>query len=165
MGTSSLPSSKPQTEQMITLNSELLVQKPLGWGIKMTRVVAISFSRGSFPPRNWTWVSCIAGRFFTDWATREPHRPYTPSKRKQPCNTQTKRFPSEILLELPVCNFWLCTLPGKMFHCDYRIMKTSVLQSSVSLQLSVVLPHPIHSPRLTSIVFRTELIVGGEGWG
>ena len=33
--------------------------------------VAISFSRGSFWPRNWTQVSCIAGRLFTDWATRE----------------------------------------------------------------------------------------------
>ena len=33
--------------------------------------VAISFSRGSSQPRNQTWVSCIAGRFFTDWATRE----------------------------------------------------------------------------------------------
>ena len=27
--------------------------------------------RGSSPPRNWTWVSGIAGRFFTVWATRE----------------------------------------------------------------------------------------------
>ena len=33
--------------------------------------VAIPFSRGSSRPRNQTWVSCIAGRFFTDWATRE----------------------------------------------------------------------------------------------
>ena len=33
--------------------------------------VAISFSRGSSQPRNWTQVSCSAGRFFTDWATRE----------------------------------------------------------------------------------------------
>ena len=32
---------------------------------------AISFSRGSSQPRNWTWVSCAAGRFFTDRATRE----------------------------------------------------------------------------------------------
>ena len=32
---------------------------------------AISFSRGSSPPRDWTWVACIAGRFFTIWATRE----------------------------------------------------------------------------------------------
>ena len=33
--------------------------------------VAIPFSRGSSQPRDWTWVSCIAGRFFTIWATRE----------------------------------------------------------------------------------------------
>ena len=25
----------------------------------------------SSQPRDWTWVSCIAGRFFTIWATRE----------------------------------------------------------------------------------------------
>ena len=33
--------------------------------------VAISFSRGSSRPRDWTWFSCIEGRFFTVWATRE----------------------------------------------------------------------------------------------
>ena len=33
--------------------------------------VACSFSRGSSQPRNWTGVSCIAGEFFTSWATRE----------------------------------------------------------------------------------------------
>ena len=33
--------------------------------------VVISFSRGSSQPRDWTQVSCIAGRFFTIWATRE----------------------------------------------------------------------------------------------
>ena len=33
--------------------------------------VAISFSRGSSRPRDWTWVSCIAGRCFNLWATRE----------------------------------------------------------------------------------------------
>ena len=33
--------------------------------------IAISFSRGSSWTREWTWVSCIAGRFFTRWATRE----------------------------------------------------------------------------------------------
>ena len=31
----------------------------------------ISFSRGSSQPRDWTWVSCIVGRCFTIWATRE----------------------------------------------------------------------------------------------
>ena len=32
--------------------------------------VAILSSRGSSPPRVWTWVYCIAG-FFTIWTTRE----------------------------------------------------------------------------------------------
>ena len=43
-------------------------------GILQARViewVAIPFSRGSSQPRDWTQVSCIAGRFFTIWATRE----------------------------------------------------------------------------------------------
>ena len=33
--------------------------------------VAIPFSRGSSPPSDVTQVSCIAGRFFTSWVTRE----------------------------------------------------------------------------------------------
>ena len=33
--------------------------------------VAIPFSSGSSLPREWTCVSCLAGRFFTVWATRE----------------------------------------------------------------------------------------------
>ena len=33
--------------------------------------VAISFSRESSPSRDQTWVSCIVGRFFTKWATKE----------------------------------------------------------------------------------------------
>ena len=34
----------------------------------------MSSSKGSSQPRDWTQVSCIAGRFFTSWATREAHR-------------------------------------------------------------------------------------------
>ena len=33
--------------------------------------VAYPFSWGTSPPRNWASVSCIAGNFFTSWATRE----------------------------------------------------------------------------------------------
>ena len=32
---------------------------------------AIASSRGYSQPRNWTWISCIAGRFFTIHATRD----------------------------------------------------------------------------------------------
>ena len=52
-------------------------------GIFQARVlewVAISFSRRSSRPRDWTWVSCIAGRRFTLWATREAGGPKDPSK-------------------------------------------------------------------------------------
>ena len=38
---------------------------------RILRQVAIPFSRGSSQPRDWTQASCIAGRFFTVWATRE----------------------------------------------------------------------------------------------
>ena len=37
------------------------------------RSVAILFTRRSSQPRNRTWVSCIAGRFFIDWAMREKY--------------------------------------------------------------------------------------------
>ena len=37
----------------------------------MMEWVAIPFSRASSWPRDWTQVSCIAGEFFTDPATRE----------------------------------------------------------------------------------------------
>ena len=43
-------------------------------GIFQARVlewVAISFSRGSSRHKDWTRVSCIAGRCFTLWVTRE----------------------------------------------------------------------------------------------
>ena len=35
--------------------------------------VAISFSRGSSQPRDWTQVSCTVGRLFTNWTTRKAH--------------------------------------------------------------------------------------------
>ena len=49
-------------------------------GILQARIlewVAIPFSKGSSRPRNLTQVSCIAGRFFTVWATREAIYVYT----------------------------------------------------------------------------------------
>ena len=49
-------------------------QASSGHGILQARIlewVAISFSRESYQPRDWTWVSFIAVRFFTYWATRK----------------------------------------------------------------------------------------------
>ena len=55
-------------------------------GIFQARVlewVAISFSRGSSQPRDWTWVSCIVDRHFTVWATREVMSDHATSIKKK----------------------------------------------------------------------------------
>ena len=44
---------------------EILQARILEW-------VAVPSSRGSSQPRDWTWVSCIAGRFFTSEPSRKP---------------------------------------------------------------------------------------------
>ena len=52
-------------------------QAPLSMGILQARIlewVVMPSSRGSSQPRARTGVSCIAGGFFTSWATREAHR-------------------------------------------------------------------------------------------
>ena len=49
-------------------------QASLSMGILQARVlewVAMPFARGSSQPRDWTQASCIAGGFFTNWATRK----------------------------------------------------------------------------------------------
>ena len=60
----------------------LTLCNPMDWslpcssvhGILQARVlewVAFSFSRGSSWPRDWTWISCTEGSFFTNQVTRE----------------------------------------------------------------------------------------------
>ena len=49
-------------------------QAPLSMGILQARIlewIAMPSSKGSSQPRDQTQVSCIAGRFFTVWVTRE----------------------------------------------------------------------------------------------
>ena len=61
-------------------------------GIFQARIlewVAISFSRGSSQPMDRTWVSCITGRFFTSWATKEAlqgREVYNECNRNSPSN-------------------------------------------------------------------------------
>ena len=68
--------------KVLVTQSCLTLFYPMDWslpgssvhGILQARIlewVDIPFSRGSFQPRDWTWVSHIAGRFFTIWAPRE----------------------------------------------------------------------------------------------
>ena len=55
-------------------------------GILQARIlewVAIPFSKGSSWPRDQTQLSCIGGRLFTIWATREAQGPWTSSRVKR----------------------------------------------------------------------------------
>ena len=45
---------------------------------KNTGVGCHALLQGSSQPRDWTQVSCIAGRIFTIWTTREAHLPVYP---------------------------------------------------------------------------------------
>ena len=57
----------------------VVCQAPLSMGFsvhgslqaRIRESVAVYFSRWSSQPRYLTWVSCIAGRFFTNWAMRQ----------------------------------------------------------------------------------------------
>ena len=63
--------------KMKVTQSCLTLSNPMDYtdhGILQARIlewVAVAFSRGSSQPRDRTQVSCIAGGFFTSWATRE----------------------------------------------------------------------------------------------
>ena len=65
---------------------EILQARILEW-------VAMLSSRGSSQPREWTWVSCIAGRFFLIWATGETN-PWKvkPLTSFSVCEIETHRF-------------------------------------------------------------------------
>ena len=67
--------------------------------------VAVSFSRGSSQPWDWTQVSCVAGRHFTVWATKE---------------AQTLKKLTLVQIFNTV-KFWFCFLPIyiNLKHCIY----------------------------------------------
>ena len=70
--------------------------------------VAISFSRGSSRPRDQTRVSCIAGRRFTLWATREAQSKANFSKSWLPF--ANKVIPFKVSYPLPI--YYVC----RYFH-------------------------------------------------
>ena len=65
-------------------------------GILQARILewlAISFSRGSSWPRDQTQVSCLAGKSFTIWATKENIQgTHTTQEQKYKNNNDNKNF-------------------------------------------------------------------------
>ena len=81
--------------------------------------VASPFSRGSSWPRVRIWVSCIAGRFFTDWAIREACKCW---KYVQICPES-----HHVLVQTPkvVNGTFLCSNTSKIFiYCLLLLHKT-----------------------------------------
>ena len=72
-------------------------------GILQARIlkwVAVPFSRGSSQPRDWTCVFCIAGRFFTHWATWEAQSPCSAARKSTAMwslHTARKSSPSPLI--------------------------------------------------------------------
>ena len=78
-------------------------------GVLQARIlewVAIPSSRESSQPRDWTWISCIVGGFFTVWATREApfHRYYVNNRDVLSPSTDTFEMKSSSVL--PVASFF-----------------------------------------------------------
>ena len=63
-----MPSSKGSSQSE---NPQILYHLSHQGSPRILEWAAYSFSRGCSQPRKWTGVFCIAGRFFTSWATRE----------------------------------------------------------------------------------------------
>ena len=91
--------------------------------------VAIFFSRGSSPLRDHTWVSYIAGKFFTNWDTRE---------------AQT---------QLWVCRkfkFSLLGLSGIFFFFFFKYLDPQLVESMASQPTDTRADCPNSTPTLTS---------------
>ena len=96
---------------------------PMDWGLPGSSVhgilqktilewVAIPFSRVASWPRDWTQISCIAGKFFTLWATREAPC-YV-------CAVHSRSVMSDSLRSMD------CSVPGSSVHGDSPGRNTGV---------------------------------------
>ena len=110
----------------------------LEWG-------AYTFSRGSSRPRNRTGVSCIAGRFFTNWATREPlaghgsWQSWGKDRHRGGCLSITMAW-----WEWSWC--WCCVL-SRVWTCNRHLF--TLLRNKMALSRSSQQPHcePVSLPR------------------
>ena len=92
--------------------------------------VAYPFSRGSSWPRNRTGISCIAGGFFTSWATREAY---------STCLVCIKHY--QILWNqdyIPLWPVW-CILSKFQIWGPYKTIFRGLLFSILNLLLLIIL--------------------------
>ena len=110
-------------------------------GIFQARVlewVAISFSRKSSRPRDWTQVSCIVGRRFAIWVTREVCR---------------KHLSSEL-------DFLHCRHPGTLLDYDFYLrsfLSQLCYSRGPKILRSRSRSHPWNTPRVQPLLTHQSL--------
>ena len=88
-------------------------------GILQARIpewVAIAFSKGSSGPRDRTWVSCIEGRFFTFWGTREAQEQIRLNQKKA---HQSEYSAYQVSITWGSRGSSLLKRPGLLLVCEY----------------------------------------------
>ena len=70
--------------------------------------IAIPLLQGTYKPRNWTWSSCIKGRFFAMWTAREAH-----PTNEILCQILILGEPREDTLALSIHGHWILEKPLK----------------------------------------------------
>ena len=110
-------------------------QAPLSMGFSRQEIlewVAIFFSRGSSRSRDRTQVSCIAGRCFNLWATREAHN----GKAVQHlCDEITTHHKGSILLTHTVIGMTLKTVVLRKLKIPTNTQIQYILPSSICMEL------------------------------
>ena len=124
---------KTNSESEVTQSCPTLCD-PSIYGVFQARVLewgTISFSRRSSRPRDWTQVSCIAGRHFTIWATREIRNTCWRRLLRVPW-TARKSNPS-ILKINPGCSFEGLMLKLKLQYFGHLMRRVDSLEKTLML--------------------------------
>ena len=89
--------------------------------------VAFPFFRGSSQPRDGTQVSCIAGGFFTSWATREAQKWLRALLIGLRDTLMLKRYGSKGKIKVLICYslkprlLWFVVFRFLFYNCIYRL--------------------------------------------
>ena len=111
--------------------------------------VAISFSRESSQPRDQTWVSCIAARFFTVWATREA--PFLAIRKYY------WKFP--VHLSVLVLLFWkLSPTPTPTLSYKFSFSSKTLVETYFSVLLTLWYLLPMSNISVHILAFGTRLV-------
>ena len=86
--------------------------------------VAISFFRGSSQPRDWTWFSCIAGRFFNVWTIREATFQFWFFSHVLTNLTHLQPTQPLLIISIEQSNMWLNPFIFFFSICSVTIMKS-----------------------------------------